>query len=226
MAMKRKELADMDLDFGSISFDEIESEASPPVQQTKERRRAKRKEREESYTGNKALKIFKRIVITLLVLATMAGMAFGMWYLINVYTGVMIERGVKEEIANFGYNEEVIFEGDYLALTTEGDEYIIRPKAKDYKIGFKDWVNKYYTISDKASLETSEGTLQENGFEVYYINSNPEVESWVGWLHCEVYRDVIIIKDAEGECDDETLKDMASTFITLIEPKLSGAEGK
>lgn len=210
-------LDDLDLDIG---FDNVQTEVEPPTQAPKKRRRGKHKGKKSS---GKVRKFFKNLIITLFVLATMAGIAYGMWYLINVYTGVLIDKGVKEEIANFGYNDDVIYEGEYLTLTTEGDEYIIRPKDKEYKIGFKEWVNKYYTVTDKATLETSEGTLQEYGFEIYYVNSNPEMDSYVGWLHCEVYRDVIVIKDAEGECDDDTLKDLASTFITLIEPKLDGA---
>lgn len=253
MATRKQELADMDLDlvFEEVQTraepptqaPEKRRRSKKKEKSKKGRERPKRLEKcnkelddspervdrservERKKKSSKAGTIVKRIIITIFVLAVMVGMAFGMWYLVNVYTGIMIKDGIEEGIANFGYNDDVIFEGDYLTLTTEGDEYVIRPKDKSHTIGFKDWVNKYYTITDRETLETSDGTLQEYGFEVYYINSNPEVSSWEGWLHCEVYRNVIVIKDAEGECDEDTLKDLASTFITLIEPKLDGAEG-
>lgn len=196
-----------DLDFGEVTGEAVAFKDLEDAEQLED---CKTKTR---------MSVVKKLLITATICVA-SGVAFFLIYSgLNAYTESMIKAGTERRIENYGYNEDALYSGKYLAVTKEGKDLIIRPKSKKYALDFKDWVNKYYTITN-GKLEINEGSLQEYSFEIYFIEDD-NAEGWECWLHCEVFRDVIIIRDARDEMSEDDLIKMSTKFIKVIEPQLN-----
>lgn len=180
-------------------------------------------EYEDEERSKTSFNIVKKLLFALLFMLFIACSVYALYVFSNRYVNSMVKIGVENQIKNFGYNEEALYTGKYLAITKEGEDILIRPKDKKFSIDFKDWINQYFTITGDE-LEISNGSLQEYSFEVYYLLDDDKVDGWEWWMHCEVYRNMVIVKDAKGEASEEETIKMAKKFVEVIEPQLNKAK--